>query len=818
VRRLATYVLAFIAVFLLATLSLAVWYRHAALPRIAGDVRLKGLHGTVFVSRDSLGIPTITAGDEHDLVFAQGYVHAQDRLWQMEMMRHVGSGTLSEMFGERTIATDRFLRVFGVPRAAALQDSVLDDTSRTMLQAYADGVNAYIDEGHPLPPEYQILRIKPGHWTVRQSLAVEKVMALDLSQYFLALNRTRAVRRLGIARAAALQPKYPSWGPVILEDSPAKAAMDSTVIPDVPPIAVQAIAAGSITHASNAWVIGGARTASHKPILANDMHLELSAPPIWYLVALHIDGAEGAGGAGGAGRANRTADDAHVAGMSLPGSPYVVAGHNRAIAWGLTNVMLDDADFFIERIDAADSSRYMTPDGPAQFLYATDSIRVKGRRTPEILKYRITRHGPVISDVEPGIATGRDVIALQWLGAQPSHTMGAPRAFMRATSWQEFKDAVALFDDPHQNVVYADTAGHIGYQMGGRVPDRGGKLPPSLPVPGWTGEWDWRGFIPFERHPSVFDPAQGYVVTANNRQAAGGIADLISDGWETPFRAARIRDMILTAKRRVTADDVHRMQLDTHDGTAERYRDRAIAAARAAGQNDAAEILQKWNGSASRNEKGATLFYFFYDRLRYHLVRSLYGSDAGWMDRAIVDEALEHRAVAWPAAKTGAVVSYDSIARIAMNDAVRLANGRTWGDAHHITALHQMGSVAILQRLLHLNIGAQAGDGSPTTVNVSWSSGPISEGSNRNAMFNATLGPSQRHVVDLGDIDGAGGFILPGGQSGIPFSPHYADQWLHWLDGGLARVAVNASQQKSVSQRNSSRKQTSHTLKLMPAE
>jgi penicillin amidase len=779
VRRLAVYALASIAVVLFATVCAAVWYERAALPRTSGEITLAGLHHAVTITRDSLGIPTITADDEHDLVFAQGYAHAQDRLWQMEMMRHVGEGRLSELFGERTIPTDRFLRAFGVPRSALVQDSVLDGQSRALLQAYADGINAYIAEGHVLPPEYHLLRVRPEPWTVRQTLAVEKVMALDLSQYFLALNRTRAVRRLGEARAQALQPRYPSWGPVIVEDS--------STIPDVPAAAAAMIAAGSITHASNAWVIGGARTKSHKPILANDMHLELSAPPIWYLVSLHTP-------------------DAHVAGMSLPGSPYVVAGHNRAIAWGLTNVMLDDADFFIERADPSDSTRYLTPGGSTAFLYATDSIRVKGRDRPEILKYRITRHGPVVSDVESGMTNGRDVIALQWLGAAPSHTMGAPRAFMRATNWSEFRNAVALFDDPHQNVVYADTAGHFGYQMGGRIPDRGGKLPPSLPVPGWTGEWDWRGFIPFEKHPTVFDPPQGYVVTANNKQAAGGVADLISDGWETPFRAARIREMILASVQPVTAADVHRMQLDTHDGTAERYRDRAITAATHAGRSDIADQLTKWNGNAARNERAATIFYLYYERMRHYLARSLYGNDTGWIDRAIVDDALENRAVAWPIAGTRTTVSFDSISRDAMNDAIRMARGRTWGDAHHITAVHPMGSVAALERILRLNIGATPGDGSPTTVNVSWAASPVVVG--RNTMFNATLGPSERHVVDMADIDGDGGFILPGGQSGLPFSPHYRDQWLHWLDGGLTRIAVTA---KTPSHTNNSR-----TLKLIP--
>ena len=785
VRRLLASVLGTIAVLLFAALCILIWYRHSAQPRTSGEVRIAGLRAPVTISRDSFGIPSIWARNEHDMLLAQGYVHAQDRLWQMEMMRHVGEGRLSELFGARVLATDRFLRVFGLPRAAALQDSALDAVSRNRIAAYVEGVNAFLNEKRTLPPEFRILGVKPQPWTVRHTLAIEKVMALNLSQYFLALNRTRSVNRLGAARAAALQPRYPSWGPLIVEI----AASDGNAAflpepPPVPEIAQRMVAAGSISHASNAWVIGGARTASGKPILANDMHLELSAPPIWYLVALHSDSAD-------------------VAGMSIPGSPFVVAGHNRAVAWGLTNVMLDDADLFIERIDPADSTRYLTPDGSAQFQYVTDTIRVKGQDRPELLRYRMTRHGPVMSDVETGIATGRDVIAMQWVGAQPSHTMIAMPLFMHASNWSQFRSAVAMFDDPHQNVVYADTAGNIGYQMGGRVPDRGARLPPSLPVPGWTGDWDWRGFIPFAQQPSVFNPAQGYVVTANNRQAAGALADRISDGWETPFRAARIREMILTSNRKLTAADVHAMQLDVHDGTAARYRDRAIAAA--SGNSDVVALLTSWDNTASRASKAAAVFYLFYDRMRHHLARSLYGNDSGWIDRAIVDEALENRAVAWPARGSTARLSFDSIAKLAMVDAIRMANGRTWGETHHITAEHPLGSVAALERVLELNIGAAPGDGSPTSVNVSWAKAPVREGSN--TIFNATLGPSQRHVVDMSDVDRFGGFILPGGQSGIPFSAHYRDQWPRWLNGGLTSIPL---------QRAGADARTISTLTLLP--
>ncbi|MEO5509090.1 MAG: penicillin acylase family protein [Longimicrobiales bacterium] len=770
-RRALGILLVFVTIVAAAGAGWIAWYRNAAVPKADGDQTVSGLLQPVEINRDSMGVPSIRAHNEHDMLFAQGYVHAQDRLWQMELMRHVGEARLSELMGEKVIRTDRFLRVFGVPRAAAAQDATLDALSRQRLEAYAAGVNAYIAEGNPLPPEYRILGAKPAPWTTRNSLAIEKVMALDLAQYSISVNRSRAVARLGPDRAAALQPIYPSWGPTIL---------DAPVAAPVPPLAEMFVRGGSIANASNAWVIAGSKTQSGKPILANDMHLALRVPSILYLNALHTD-------------------SAHAVGMSIPGSPYIVAGHNRAIAWGLTNAMLDDADLYIERRDPTDSTRYLTPTGSEPFVVIVDTILVKGH-DPEILRYRMTRHGPVMSDLEDGIASGTDVIALRWIGQEASHTLLALPALMNAAGWSDFQNAVSMFDDPHQNVVYADTAGHIGYIMGGRIPDRGKNLPPSLPVPGWTGEWDWNGFLPFDQHPTVFDPPQGFVVTANNRQAAGALADRISDDWETPFRAARIIELITSAVKPLTAGDVHQMQLDVQDASALRYRHIAAAAARQTGNEAVATGLEKWDGRATRESTDATVYYVFVDRLRSQLVRSLYGDSTGWMGRSIVDNVLEMRSVPWPSA------GFDSLSAAAMREAIPLSRGRAWGAAHTVTAEHPLGSVAALDRLLRLNIGNVPAPGSQTTVNVShWGAATNDADGPR---FRANIGPSQRHVVDMRDIDGSGGFILPGGESGIPFSKQYRDEWQRWLNGGLSVIPLNETP---------ATRKPAHTLRLVPA-
>ncbi len=298
-------------------------------------------------------------------------------------------------------------------------------------------------------------------------------------------------------------------------------------------------------------------------------------------------------------------------------------------------------------------------------------------------------------------------------------------------------------------------------------------------------------------------------MTANNRQAAGALADLISDGWETPFRATRIREMITLADRKLSAQDVHRMQLDVKDVSALRYRDRAIAAARATSETRSLQLLEEWDGRALRASAAAAVYYLYVDRLRTGLARSLYGDSTGWLSRSIVDDVLETRAVPWPSrhptSHSKINASFDSISRVAMKEASALANGRSWGDLHRVTAEHALGSVAALDRVLDLNIGNDPADGSQTTVNVSHWSAVKYDGAS--PLFGATAGASQRHVVDMADVDRFGGFILPGGQSGLPFADAYDDQWQRWLEGGLSPIPLD---------KRASAARALHTMRLLP--
>ena len=782
-RRIAIAAGVLVALLVLVAAAGALWLR-SALPDYDREVALPGIGADVRIAWDARGIPHILARSERDLLFAQGWVHAQDRLWQLELFRRVAEGRLAEVLGADLLETDRFLRSIGVWRVVADAEARLDADARARLQAYVDGVNAYIARRDgALPPEFVLLGIEPEPWTIRHTLAIERLMAWDLAAYSMEIEAARAFFRFGPEKARFLVPDY--RGTTILGDadgasgvrhqaSETAVAADATtrdfappearrLTPDaysaeMPAPARMLLESMNVRMASNAWVIGGERTASGRPILANDMHLVLRAPGVWYLIGLHGGGYD-------------------VAGMSIPGAPFVVAGHNRAVAWGFTNAMTDDADLFVERLDPRDSTRYLTPGGPAPFVVLEDTIRVKGRDDAIVQRTRWTRHGPVISDVTSGL--GPDPVALRWAAHDTTHAVAALAPMNRAATAAEFRAALRSFDNPHQNVVFADTAGDWGYQMAGHVPLRGARRPPpALPVPGWTGEWDWSGRLPFEEHPAAdaTTPA-GYVVTANNRQTLDGAGALVTAQWEQPYRAARITQMIEQARAPLTTRDVHRMQLDVTDLHAVRYRPIAM---RATSTREHRELLHGWDARATTGSRAAALWYVWYHRMRALVGRDFWGEEHP-VSRAVVDNVLELRALPW---RADGSAEFERLAQQAMREAVDAFAGRTWGELHQGRVGHVMGEVSLLDRVLGLNVGPFPLASSTTTVNVSqWleTDFPIV----------SQYGPSQRHVVDMADVDGAGGFILPAGQSGIPFSPHYDDMNAAWRNGGLWRIPVD---------------------------
>lgn len=750
-------------------------YVRSALPRTDGTMSIDGLAGPVEILRDEHGVPHVWAGSLGDAVFAQGFLHAQDRLWQMELVRRAVQGRLAEVLGEPALQTDRFMRRLGLWAATAPTLEDLTHEERAIMEAYAAGVNAAVrNHDGALPPEFLALRHSPEPWTPRDILAVGKMMSFTLSSYSESVAVARAAARLGTERARHLFPAFPDWGETILQP-PAPA--------EPPPLAAALVDAYSIAAASNSWVVDGTLTRSGRPMLANDPHLGLQAPSLWYLVGIHAPGPHGL----------------DVVGVSIPGAPLVILGHNRAVAWGMTNAYVDDADLFLERLDPADPSRYLTPTGYRPFEVVAESIVVKGREAPDVMEVRRTRHGPVIplEGVPDSLA-----LSARWTALEPGAVVRGILGLNRATDWPSFLQAVDDLDEPHQNMVYADTAGHIGYVTGGRIPVRGDRRPPPVtPVPGWTGEWDWRGILPFDEHPRALDPPRGFIVTANNRQTVEPIADLISGTWQEPFRAMRITEMIGNGGGGYDADDMLAMQMDVLDLFARRYRDRAVEAAHDANLPRVAAALDAWDLRAAPESAAPTLFYSWVEILRRAAARDLYRGEAGYFPRTAAGEVLERRSLGW---REDGPAAYEEMARTAIAEAARLADGSSWRSANRAVHEHALGDVALLDRLLGLDVGPTPHRGAPTTVNVAHYAFRTPAES---FPFTTTDGPSMRHVVDLGNLDGAGGFVIGTGQSGIPFSRHYDDQQELWSEGGLLLLPL---------ERDAVRRRATKTLILEP--
>ena len=515
--------LTLIGVVLLGALGLGggyLWLR-GSLPQVDGEIVVTGLGAPVTIVRDRWAIPHIEASSLLDASFALGFVHAQDRLWQMEFQRRLGAGRLAEILGAAALPSDRFMRTLGFYRLAEASLAHLEPDTVAWLQAYADGVNAFLQSRTgPLPPEFLILRhgeLEP--WRPADSLVWLRLMALDLAtNYRDELARARLARRLSAEQIADIWPTYPESAPVTLVELARALPWDelAAVLPPAEPGGV----------GSNAWVVGPGRSTTGGALLANDPHLGLQAPGVWYLAHLETPGLE-------------------LIGATLPGIPAVVLGHNGTIAWGFTNTGADTQDLFIERVDPEDPTRYLTPEGAAPFEVREERIRIAGA-PPVALTVRATRHGPVISDLLPDAAAfGADrVVALAWSAlTEDDLALQALLGVGKARNWQQFVTALRDVGAPMQNIHYADTSGHIGFIAPGRVPIRRNG-DGRWPVPGWTGEYDWQGWIPFEALPQTIDPAAGVLFNANNRIVPADYPYLLTADWEAPHRARRLAQLL----------------------------------------------------------------------------------------------------------------------------------------------------------------------------------------------------------------------------------------------------------------------------------
>ncbi len=768
-------------------------------PTVDGELRVAGLESDVTIQRDDYGVPHIAAKNEHDLFFAQGYVHAQDRLWQMDISRRAGQGRLSEILGSSALKFDRLFRTVGLLRIAEKLEQNLHPDSRRVLEAYSDGVNAFIESHHgKYPIEFDMLNYSPEKWKPVHSLLVARLMAWELNiSWYTDLVLGDLYKTLGEEKAREIFPTYPENAPVIVpKDLHAKyLSQDMMRLIDVD-MEFRKFFGTTGTHiGSNAWVVGPEKSVSGKAMLASDPHLGFSTPSKWYEV--HLRGGE-----------------MNVAGVSLPGTPMIVIGHNQRIAWGLTNVMADDADFYIEMTNS--SGEYFFKDTWRPMTVVQDTIFVKDSSSV-ILVTKSTHHGPVINDVNAAGSMTKDVLmTMRWTGQDVSDELYSLILINKAKDWTEFKNGVKEFTVPGQNFVYADINGNIGYVAGVRLPIRSAQNP-TLPMPGWTGQYDWTGFVPFEQLPSLYNPPQHYIATANNKMTDRTFPYHISNLWEPPSRIQRIDEM-LGKQEKFTAEDFKHMQGDYFSHFAAEMTPYILHAYDSVAVPDievqtALSYFRNWHFRFSGDDVPTTLFHVFFT----HLLRNIFLDKMGEamflkyifianIPYRVVPVLMHNPSSDWFDDKsTPQIETRDVIIRRSLEQAIQELKASLggemktwqWGLIHTITFRHPLGSHPPLGVVF--NIGPFPIGGSGTTVNNGeyYLADP----------YQVTLGPSTRQIVDFSDLDGALS-VIPTGQSGQPMHEHYSDQTPLWLSGEYHTMPLDSAHVAAA---------TRHTLRLLPA-
>ncbi len=736
----------------------AAWWKYElrrSLPKVSGELRVAGLSDVVDVRRDVHGVPHVDAKTLLDAVRAQGVLHVQDRLWQMELARRVAAGRLCEVFGAVALPADRLLRRIGLRRAAVREWEHLDPTVRGLLAAYADGVNSVLTDR--VPVEMRLLRITPEPWTPLDTLSCIKALALGMGANWDAeLFRAHLAARLGPERAA----EFALLGPL------PEARVRDEILAEWRRLQEAAREYVGAAGASNCWVVSGRRTVSGKPLLASDPHLVLSLPSTWHEVHLRAPGLD-------------------VYGVGVPGVPFVVLGHSRHVAWGATNSFADVQDAYLERFHATEEGLYLAADGWRPAAVIEERIRV--RNQPDVVELvHVTEHGPVVLG-DPRDAS-KEVLALRWTAHEPGDTVAALLAMNRARSAGEFREALRGWSTPVLNFVFADDGNNIGHVMAGLIPRR--RTGTGIaPVPGWMAEYEWIGRVPFEALPQSWNPASGYIVSANQAMHSPALSCHISWDFLGGARADRIEELLRDDEMRFDVDSFARMQLDVFCAPGKRL----VAQCASLVPTDplAREALVQllaWDGHCRADSVGAAI----YEALLLAATRRLLEPALG---EELAAELLGHRAD--PISPVSTLLGrhtgllLDTIERGSppdlllgsLSDAaseLRTRLGRrvarwTWGRLHRLRLKHALGDHRLLGWLFNAPPVPVGGD----TDTVLQTAAVPEKGYDV-----AGWAPSWRQVVDLAQR-GRSGSILASGQSGHRASPHYLDMFPLWLRGEL---------------------------------
>jgi penicillin amidase len=745
------------------------WHRLARrpLPKVKGTIKIDGLRAEVRVRRDRWGVPHIEAEDLEDLYFAQGYCHGQDRLFQMDFYRRVVEGRVAEMAGEEGLAVDRLMRTLGIKRIAREEEMTLEPDLRRQLERFCAGVNAAARDARALPFEMQVLRQKSFEpWRPVDILSLGKLLAFGLStNWERELLRSDMLRELGPELAARLDPVYPAGNPVVTQES-----WNGEGMPLVEQIDAVRRSIGLATEASgsNNWAVSGARSATGSALIAGDPHLPQSMPGIWYEIELRQDGR-------------------FVRGASMPGMPGVYMGQNNDVCWTFTNVMADVQDLFVERIEG---DRYLFENEWRPLQTVREEIVVKGREEPVVLDVRRTHHGPIVNE-----ALGADrgePLALAW------QTLSEPTAFagmfemLEIDSGPELVAKLEGHTSPASNLIWADRHGSIGYKLIGRLPRRRGGSP-DLPKPGWSGEFEWEGTVPYEELPEVVDPESGYLVTANNRIVGDDYPHHITSEWLDGFRAKRIEQLLeetekhdLESFEAIQADNLSLPGLEAA---------RRLSRLKPRGQRErsAIERLRCWDGCLDPDTIAGTIYQAFLLRLAREVARCAIGDRdlcERWLDRA--DNGFtphvtspwrwhSHLMALWEEGDEELIGRpWDQLVLGALSGALDDLDDRfgpdpdawRWGRVHEMKFPHPLGDAnPLFDRLLNRRL--RAGGAQETVSQIAY---------DPNDPYNAVWAPSWRMVADPADPDRSRWQAFTG-QSGHPASPHYDDLQVDWLEG-----------------------------------
>jgi penicillin G amidase len=780
-RRLFLWLVAVLLIICLLVADRLYTIARSALPELDGTISVHGISGPVSVIRDSHGVPTIEAATLDNLFFAQGYVTAEDRLFQMDLMRRAAAGELSEIVGDLALKHDRQQRILGLRAEAHRSVETATPEDRSQFAAYARGVNAYIDSHRDrLPLEFRLLHYSPRPWTVEDSFVIAYQMIETLSTSpKVALERERILAKLGPELTADLyvncsgrdhppSARAPAPDALPPETQPASSSVISSVFREVnasellrPWLEPWLREDAPLLLGSNNWVISGKHTVSGKPLLSNDMHLGHQMPNLWY-------------------EAHLRSGDFDVVGVTLPGYPFVIVGHNRRLAWGFTNIGPTVQDAYIESFNA--SGQYLTPAGWKQADVRREVIHVKGQ--PDVaLDVEITRHGPIVTELAPG---ENRKLALRWTLYD-----GTRQPFFHidsAQNWEQFRRALSEFDAPGQNVVYADVDGNIGYQATGKVPIRGAG-DGSLPVDGSNNAHEWTGYIPFDKLPSVLNPPSGMIATANARITPDKYPFSISVEWEAPWRTDRIY-RVLGSGRKFSASDMLALETDIYSELDRWLADKLVyavdhAKSPSARAQQAAEILRQWSGRMDADSAAPTIA----SRARFELKRMLLEPKLGaapessapnaalaaplswqtyhWMMETVwLENVLSHQPARW---LPPSYSSYDDLLVAALEQSVKKApadfDAWKWGAEESVTIQNPvLGKIPVIQRWT--GPGEKSQSGSPYTVKAA----------------GRDYGPSERFTADLSNLDRST-LNLVTGESGNFLSPNYMDQWKAWYTG-----------------------------------